>query len=199
MNRLPWRVWTGSGWEKHEGPVPPFVKPKSGVDADLERGDLDSQIEDQLSHSQSGAQQLQCKPSTSHDEEEEGGDGGDTQSINPPWFDAQTECAICLNDFERGDRVRVLPCKHIFHLDEVDEWLIHRKKLVGAFSPFWVSPGSVSDNNFPSVLYAKQTSRSLRILTYTQSIPTIPIPILLQLKTLLTNHERQHLMNERLF
>ena len=54
----------------------------------------------------------------------------DAESINPPWFDEQTECAICLNDFTKGDRVRVLPCKHIFHLDEVDEWLIHRKKLV---------------------------------------------------------------------
>jgi E3 ubiquitin-protein ligase RNF13/E3 ubiquitin-protein ligase RNF167 len=26
--------------------------------------------------------------------------------------------------------VRELPCQHIFHLDEVDEWLIQRKKLV---------------------------------------------------------------------
>ncbi|KAL5501365.1 hypothetical protein ACEPAH_8625 [Sanghuangporus vaninii] len=125
VNRLPWRVWTGSGWEKHEGPVPPAMQTKSSVDTDLERGNLDAEIGGQLSQSQ--AQQLQCKPSTSHDEEE--GDGGDTRSVNPPWFDAQTECAICLNDFMRGDRVRVLPCKHIFHLDEVDEWLIHRKKL----------------------------------------------------------------------
>lgn len=36
----------------------------------------------------------------------------------PPWFDSQTECAICLCDFEVGDRVRVLPCGHIFHLGE---------------------------------------------------------------------------------
>lgn len=48
----------------------------------------------------------------------------------PAWFASQTQCAICLGDFERGDRVRVLPCRHVFHLDEVDEWLITRKKLV---------------------------------------------------------------------
>ena len=45
VNRLPWRVWTGSGWEKHSGPVPPdnidilATPPKSIADADLERGD----------------------------------------------------------------------------------------------------------------------------------------------------------------
>ncbi|KIM27347.1 hypothetical protein M408DRAFT_169230 [Serendipita vermifera MAFF 305830] len=48
----------------------------------------------------------------------------------PPWFGSQTECAICLCDFEIGDRVRVLPCGHVFHLDEVDPWLIKQRKVV---------------------------------------------------------------------
>ena len=47
-----------------------------------------------------------------------------------PWFEQQVECAICLSEFAEGDRVRILPCQHIFHLEEVDEWLIQRKKLV---------------------------------------------------------------------
>ncbi|KAG8794645.1 hypothetical protein FRB91_010227 [Serendipita sp. 411] len=47
----------------------------------------------------------------------------------PPWFASQSECAICLCDFEVGDKVRVLPCGHIFHMDEVDPWLIKQKKL----------------------------------------------------------------------
>ena len=46
-----------------------------------------------------------------------------------PWFESQLECAICLSEFVKGDKVRVLPCHHIFHLHEVDEWLIQRKKL----------------------------------------------------------------------
>ena len=51
------------------------------------------------------------------------------ESNNQPWFETQLECAICLSEFIKGDKVRVLPCLHIFHLSEVDEWLIQRKKL----------------------------------------------------------------------
>lgn len=48
----------------------------------------------------------------------------------PAWFASQLECAICLSQFEVGDRVRLLPCGHIFHLQEVDEWLIRQRKVV---------------------------------------------------------------------
>ncbi|ETM97268.1 hypothetical protein PPTG_20392 [Phytophthora nicotianae INRA-310] len=32
-------------------------------------------------------------------------------------------CPICLIDFEDGEDVRNLPCKHIFHVACIDEWL----------------------------------------------------------------------------
>lgn len=35
----------------------------------------------------------------------------------------QVQCVICLNDFEAADRVRRLPCDHVFHVACVDEWL----------------------------------------------------------------------------
>lgn len=35
----------------------------------------------------------------------------------------QTECIVCLSDFQDGDRVRCLPCKHVFHTACIDEWL----------------------------------------------------------------------------
>jgi len=46
-----------------------------------------------------------------------------------PWHELQFECAICLSNFVKGETVRVLPCQHIFHIDEVDAWLINGKKL----------------------------------------------------------------------
>ncbi|TFK52505.1 hypothetical protein OE88DRAFT_1657803 [Heliocybe sulcata] len=101
VKSLPWRVYTGTGWEKHEGHIPGETcsEPPS-MDIDLEEGP---------------APQSSAPVPPAADQ---------------PWFETQTECAICLSDFVKGDKVRVLPCHHIFHMDEVDEWLIHRKKLV---------------------------------------------------------------------
>jgi hypothetical protein len=74
-------------------------------------------------------------PVTTTDAEEGADEDPSTSQVgNPsaehPWFEQQAECAICLSEFIKGDRVRILPCQHMFHLDEVDEWLIQRKKWV---------------------------------------------------------------------
>lgn len=37
-------------------------------------------------------------------------------------------CVVCMNDFENGDELRVLPCKHEFHLQCVDRWLKVKKE-----------------------------------------------------------------------
>lgn len=37
---------------------------------------------------------------------------------------ASNECAICMIDFEPGERIRFLPCMHSFHQECVDEWLL---------------------------------------------------------------------------
>jgi len=36
---------------------------------------------------------------------------------------AQTQCMICLSNFEDHEEVRRLPCHHIFHANCIDEWL----------------------------------------------------------------------------
>ncbi|KIJ62527.1 hypothetical protein HYDPIDRAFT_114171 [Hydnomerulius pinastri MD-312] len=102
VKSLPWRVWNGSAWEKHEGSVPHTNLSNSSSAIDLEAGE-----------------QSTPQPSGSHE----------ADGLPVPWCETQVECAICLCEFVKGDRVRELPCHHIFHLDEVDAWLINRKKL----------------------------------------------------------------------
>lgn len=43
---------------------------------------------------------------------------------------SKDECAICMEAFVRGDSVRILPCGHVFHKVECDEWLLKWRKLV---------------------------------------------------------------------
>ena len=33
-----------------------------------------------------------------------------------------SECVICITVFEEGEEIRVLPCKHVFHITCVDTW-----------------------------------------------------------------------------
>lgn len=40
------------------------------------------------------------------------------------------ECVICLEDYQEGEDLRVLPCQHDFHAACVDAWLTTQKKFV---------------------------------------------------------------------
>ncbi|KAG2155777.1 uncharacterized protein EDB93DRAFT_1128163 [Suillus bovinus] len=120
---FPWRVWNGTAWEKHEGITTHGSHSTGSHDSDLESGPSD---------------QNASSPSTSHE-------ALDHAPI--PWCETQVECAICLSEFVKGDRVRELPCHHIFHLEEVDSWLINRKKLCPVCKADVTQPWHLSQAN----------------------------------------------------
>jgi E3 ubiquitin-protein ligase RNF13/E3 ubiquitin-protein ligase RNF167 len=123
VHNLPWRVWTGSGWEKHDAAEDPYAEP-ADKPADEPAGPSASAAADpDPTPSPAASPSAPPEPSSSQPTL------APAEAAPLAWFDTQLECAICLSEFEKGDKVRVLPCHHIFHLVEVDEWLITRKKL----------------------------------------------------------------------
>lgn len=134
---LPCLIWRSNGqaWEKIEGPdtdpgpgnggasseaeqsAPATVPHADDLEAGMTREDIPLLQEDE-----NGAGPSKVPPLTT------------TRlpaSFLPPGrtYFSTDECAICLSDFVDGDRVRILPCGHIFHRQEIDDWLVRVKKL----------------------------------------------------------------------
>lgn len=114
VKNLPWRVWNGTRWEKADGTACTDAAPTPGTVPDPTSGN-----------------NLTVNTNGDGDDELDRVEQGSSR-IHLPWYATQAECAICLEEFAVGDKVRVLPCEHVFHMNEIDDWLINRKKLVSA-------------------------------------------------------------------
>ncbi|KAJ4771812.1 RING-H2 finger A3B [Rhynchospora pubera] len=59
----------------------------------------------------------------------------------------QTECAICLMEFEEGDEIRKLPqCGHEFHVGCIDKWLRAQPSCPTCRREVVVVPSSIKEN-----------------------------------------------------
>ena len=43
-------------------------------------------------------------------------------------FETENGCPICLEKFVGNRPIRVLPCRHRYHSDCVDDWLVKRRR-----------------------------------------------------------------------
>jgi len=111
VKNLPWRVWNGTRWEKADGTPHADTPSKAG------------NVTDPASNNN-----LTVNTNNEGDDELDRVEQGSSRT-HLPWYATQAECAICLEEFAVGDKVRVLPCEHVFHMNEIDDWLINRKKL----------------------------------------------------------------------
>eukprot|EP00565_Helicotheca_tamesis_P008092 CAMPEP_0185731126 /NCGR_PEP_ID=MMETSP1171-20130828/11938_1 /TAXON_ID=374046 /ORGANISM="Helicotheca tamensis, Strain CCMP826" /LENGTH=578 /DNA_ID=CAMNT_0028400321 /DNA_START=85 /DNA_END=1821 /DNA_ORIENTATION=- len=56
-------------------------------------------------------------------EEEKQTDNTNNQEMEEQHQNPQEFCVICLEHFQEGDKLRVLPCDHLFHIGCIDKWL----------------------------------------------------------------------------
>ena len=56
-----------------------------------------------------------------------------TLETGTPAVDNGLACSVCVEDFEKGQDLRVLPCKHRFHPECIDPWLLN----VSGTCPLW--------------------------------------------------------------
>lgn len=143
---LPERLWTPDGWEKEDGDdEPETTSPKPSDPTSIS-------IPGPGTHgSQSGTPAIEITAATPTSPPASGEASSSRQTLisavtakpssaspspsaqahgRQKQYFSKDECAICLQGFQRGEVIRILPCGHVFHKVEVDDWLLSWKKLV---------------------------------------------------------------------
>lgn len=77
-------------------------------------------------------------------------------------------CAICLDDYEEGDKLRLLPCSHVYHTKCIDPWLTKNKRSC-PICKRKVIPGEDPDDEDSDSSDDGETNERTPLLSSTQS------------------------------
>lgn len=60
---------------------------------------------------------------------------------------SRSECVICMYDFQIGDRIRYLPCLHVYHDVCIDDWLMRSLTCPSCLEPVDAALLQTYENN----------------------------------------------------
>ncbi|MCO5571529.1 hypothetical protein L7F22_025272 [Adiantum nelumboides] len=94
-------------------------------------------------------------PTADHDHDHD----NNTEQENSPTVMQDSQCPICLSDFQDGEKIRVLPlCNHGFHMQCVDAWLCNHSSC----------PNCRADLNHPLILHPQHAHLEMMKSTQVQ-------------------------------
>lgn len=78
--------------------------------------------------------------------------------------DKYDTCPICLNEYEEGVKIRILPCEHAYHIECIDKWLLRNNRFCPVCKRRVLPGGSDSESSDESTGNATASNTSSAII-----------------------------------